>query len=289
MKLLLLLIIVFLYSFNSIAETINVITYGETSIKNQYVKKLKAKYPALYKEIDLQKDSITDNKGIFIVVGSMALNKIIELKISNPIIAVFVKESNFYHTLQSIKHKYLSKNEIISLENVGAIYSDPSLEKQIELIKKIFGSRSSFGVITSPITYFLQQSIQEIASKNDLSVKFVNFSKGENINKVINSLKNQEVVLAISDNLVWNSSTLKNIVLSTYRNEQPILGFSRNIVKAGAIATYYADMDSIVMETLDRIKDLKKNNIGIRSPSKYNSLITNGNVLRSLSLKDPKG
>lgn len=283
-----LLLICLFISSPSLAVNINILSDGNTDIKMKYLELLKQKFPAEYHDLNVLDKSINRRNGLFIAIGANALKKAIELKVQNPVIAVFIKQSNFYHTLKSIEHNNLSQGQYINLDNIGAIYSDPPISMQTKLIKEIFGVQASFGVITSPITKFLIPHIQKYADENNLSVKFINFTEGENINKVLNSLKEQNVLFAMPDELVWNSKTLKNIVLSTYRNDQPIIGFSRNLVKAGAIATYYTDLNGVVMETIDRINEFKVNAPPIRTSSKHNSLVTNSSVLRSFGLKEPE-
>tara|TARA_B110000196_G_scaffold317808_1_gene331738 strand:- start:1473 stop:2339 length:867 start_codon:yes stop_codon:yes gene_type:complete len=283
-----LLIVCLFISSPSLAVTINILSDSDTTIKTKYLDLLRQKYTAEYHDLNFLDKSINRREGLFIAIGTKALRKVIELKVNKPVIAIFIKQSNFYHTLKSIEHNNLSQGQYINLDNIGAIFSDPPISMQTKLIKEIFGAQASLGVITSPITSFLTPHIQKYADENQLSVEFINFTDGENINKVLNSLKDQDVLFAMPDKLVWNSKTLKNIVLSTYRNDQPIIGFSRNLVKAGAIATYYTDLNGVVMETIDRINEFKVNKPPTRSSSKHNSLVTNSSVLRSFGLKEPE-
>lgn len=284
-----LLLFITLHSGASASNVINIITFGESSIKEQYVQRLKSVLLSRFNEIDIEKDKITKTEGIYIAIGSKALIQLLELKLQRPILTVFVKKSSFYHIIKGFEHQSLAQGQLVNLNHIGAIYSDPPIEKQIQLISEIFGAKASFGVVTSPITEFMQTEITHLANANNLSVEFVNYRSNDNINKIINSLKNQNVIFAIPDNLVWNSTTLKNIVLSTYRNEQPIVGFSRNLVKAGSIASSYSDLGDVVKETIDRVKLMDMTNpVTIRASAKYNSLVTNDNVLRSLNLKQPQ-
>jgi hypothetical protein len=286
----LLLFFLSLFTFETWAgnNVINIVTFGESTVKDLYVQDLRAALKNKINEIDIKKDTIVNPEGIFITIGAKSLIGLLELNIPLPTLSVFVKKSSFYHIIKTYEHKSLAQGFIVHTKNIGVIYSDPPLDKQVRLIREIFGNSASFGVVVSPITNYMQNEILLLAEENDISVKFVKYNAGININKTINSLKKQDVILAIPDQLIWNSSTLKNIVLSTYRNEQPIIGFSRNLVKAGAIATHFSDLDDVVKETVDRITLMnQKSPIIIRSSSKQTSLVTNDNVIRSLNLNKP--
>lgn len=287
--LILLLFCFFTLNVSANNKTINIVTYGESAVKKQYIETLKLATLYKFNDIDLDKEDIEGSEGIYIAIGSKALTQLIKLKLKAPILTVFVKRNSFFHILKSAEHEQLAKGELASLDNIGAIYSDPPINKQIELVNEIFGKSASIGVITSLVSSYMKKELLLMARSQNLPIKFVDYDPNDNINKAINSIKDQSVLLAVPDSLVWNSTTLKNIVLSTYRNEQPIIGFSRSLVKAGSVATYYSDLDHIVLETVDRLKlMIEEPSINSRSSAKYNSLVTNDDVIRSLNLKKPE-
>ena len=293
-----LLICVSSISCNAFAElpaTINIISVSESSTKTEYVKKLKPQLNAEFNEINLIKTPAPiHQKGVYLIIGRDALTKFIDLKFNAPSIAVFIKNSSFHHTIISAEHSYYAQGEQLNTTHIGAIFSDPLLSKQINIVKQIIGEEQSFGVILSPITLFLKPLINQYATQNNIKVKFIEYQKEDSINKALNSLNKQKAILAIPDRIVWNSTTLKNIIISTYKNEQPVIGFSRTLVKAGAVATLYSNLDDIVKETFDRINQLytKKKSINkkalITNSPKYYSLKTNRDVLLSLNLREPK-
>ena len=58
---------------------------------------------------------------------------------------------------------------------------------------------------------------------------------GDDINRVLNRIAQAEVLLATPDNSVYNTENFRNILLSTYRHSQAVIGFSADMVKAGAV------------------------------------------------------
>ena len=54
------------------------------------------------------------------------------------------------------------------------------------------------------------------------------------------ALDESEVILALPDPLIYNSATLQNILLTTYRARTPLVAFSPAYVKAGATLAVYS-------------------------------------------------
>ena len=285
-KILILLCFFSSYSFSK--ETVTIVTFGHTDIKNEFTGELKKRGVENFKELDLKEDSLKKREGIYIALGIKALRRLIELNVRQPILTVFVSRSVFYHTIKSIEHNRLSNGNINRINNISVIYSDPPMSQQIRLLKGFFGDKGSFGVILSTSTYFLKDEITYLANKNNLIVKFIKYEQDDNINQIVNSLKNQNAILAIPDPAIWNPLTLKNLILSAYRNEQPIVGFSRNIVAAGAIGTSYVGLNQTIKDTVGLLKNLMDGENGVQRYSEYGEFIFNSHVLRSLGIHEPK-
>ena len=89
--------------------------------------------------------------------------------------------------------------------------------------------------------------------------------------------------------LVWDFySQLKNIIISTYRSNRPVFGYSENMVKAGSVASYYTDMTDLAREVADILNILNSKDTPYREHSKYNKLTINVAVARSLNLNSLK-
>jgi putative ABC transport system substrate-binding protein len=72
--------------------------------------------------------------------------------------------------------------------------------------------------------------------------------KDDNItDKIKHALHHSDVLLALPDSNIYNSKTVKNILLTSYRYRKPVIGFSKNFVDAGALAAIYSDTEMIAM------------------------------------------
>jgi hypothetical protein len=75
------------------------------------------------------------------------------------------------------------------------------------------------------------------------STEVEEYVQGDDINVVLNRIGKAEVLLATPDSTVYNTENIRNILLSTYRHNQGVIGFSADMVKAGALATTYSDIE----------------------------------------------
>jgi putative tryptophan/tyrosine transport system substrate-binding protein len=61
------------------------------------------------------------------------------------------------------------------------------------------------------------------------------------------------VLLAVPDREIFNSHTIQNILLTSYRQRSPVVGFSPAYVRAGALLALYATPSQIGKQAADAI------------------------------------
>ena len=61
-------------------------------------------------------------------------------------------------------------------------------------------------------------------------------------------LQDSDVLLALPDSSVYNSATLRNILLATYRSGIPLIGLSPAYVKAGALCAVFSTPTQIAAQ-----------------------------------------
>jgi putative ABC transport system substrate-binding protein len=63
------------------------------------------------------------------------------------------------------------------------------------------------------------------------------------------------VLLALPDAEIYNTVTIRNILLTTYRNKVPLIGFSPGYVKAGALCAVFSTPAQIAEQSLGIIQE----------------------------------
>jgi ABC-type uncharacterized transport system substrate-binding protein len=98
-------------------------------------------------------------------------------------------------------------------------------------------------------------------------------------------LAETDVLLALPDPVVFNSGTIQNILLTTYRAQQPLFGFSPAYVRAGAIAAVYSTPRQLAAQTAEAAgRALSGAALPRPSHPKKFSVAVNPTVARSLGL-----
>jgi hypothetical protein len=138
---------------------------------------------------------------------------------------------------------------------ISAVYAEPAPSDQLRLASLLYrrplaGSDSApagapngrplrVAAILGADTAFLRPALAE----GDVSV--LDAAPGDDINRLLNRIDQADVLLALPDSAVYNTENFRNILLSTYRRKQGVIGFSGDMVKAGALATTYSDIEDI--------------------------------------------
>ena len=108
---------------------------------------------------------------------------------------------------------------------------------------------------------------------------------GETMFHALNRLSGHPVLLAVPDPSLYNSETLRTLLMATYRREQAMIGFSAAFVNAGALATTNSNPNQIASQLKELLRDYAETG---RLPAeqfpKYFSVLVNDNVARSLNL-----
>ena len=135
-----------------------------------------------------------------------------------------------------------------------AIPIDQPLERQLRLLKIVFPDKKRVGVLLGTNAdqeeNRLRQSLQHEGL--ELIVAKVN-NRSELGAKLQTLLQQSDVLLALPDRTLYNDATIVSILLTTYRNQTPVIGYSEAMVKSGAIATVYISLEQQVAMAVRQI------------------------------------
>lgn len=159
-----------------------------------------------------------------------------------------------------------------------AVYAEPAPADQLRLIALLYKRPVRVSAIVSSDTSFLKPVLQGIA-------EIQQYASGEDINVVLNRIGQTEVLLAMPDRSVYNTENVRNILLSTYRHNQAVIGFSADMVKAGALASTYSDIEHINAQVADVAADyIGTGELAPPQFPRYFNTIVNEGVARSLEV-----
>ena len=218
--------------------------------------------------------NINESDRLIISLGYKAASLIDKKELANPKLRVFT-DINPHIDPENKSESHLSMTQ--------------SVCQQFSLIRLINPEWEVISVLLSTSNKILVQNLSSCAKQYNLKIKTIILDKYINIIDALNSsLSNSNALLALPDPTVYNSKTIKSILLTSYRHRVPIIGFSENFVHAGALAAIHSSTKQLSKQITELIKKHFNNeNIDNHLYPKYFDVVTNKNVAKSLGINIP--
>ena len=139
-----------------------------------------------------------------------------------------------------------NKYRLKAAKENATLYMTQSYCRQIKLIKLLDPHWKTISILSSQKKPIDNVPIRQCASRYNIRIYSVKTASGENqTNKIKEALSHSDVLLALPDSSIYNSRTVKNILLTSYRHRKPVIAFSKNFVNAGALAAIHSDTQQI--------------------------------------------
>lgn len=266
-------------------SNITILTTNDTPAVNEFIKQLKLEINEQSGiKINLSKSdsglSINIPKDTLVIaVGTQALTYAGNLDESTPVIGVLVPKFSYESIL-----KESNRNP----EHFSAIYLDQPFSRQLALIKAIFPNLYSIGVLLGPVSQFQSNDLQSAAKLWNIDVIIRLVNKADELQFNLEKLmQTKRLLLAIPDPTIYTRETAQTILLTTYRHQVPVIGFSQSYAKSGAIAAVFSSPKQYASEIANMIKQLPKDQVVLpsaRAARKF-SIEINRQVARSLDIQ----
>ena len=175
---------------------------------------------------------------VYVTIGPVALRNVVSRKCDCVVIAAF--------TSSQVWRSVTSELPTARLMSMTAIYAEPAPADQLRLIALLYKRPVRVAAIVSHETGFLKPVLDAAAT-----VEVEDYSDGDDINFALNRVGQAQVLLAMPDRTVYSAENFRNILLSTYRHNQAVIGFSADMVRAGALATTYSNIEHINAQVAD--------------------------------------
>jgi hypothetical protein len=167
---------------------------------------------------------------VIVAIGPVALRDAIARKSNAVVIAAFTSAHVWRAVVGTVPRARMS--------SMTAIYAEPAPADQLRLIALLYNRPVRVSAIISSETAFLKPFLQGAAEIED-------YHMGDDINGALKRIAKGEVLLAMPDQVVYNTENIRNILLSTYRHNQGVIGFSSDMVKTGALASTFSEVEDI--------------------------------------------
>jgi ABC-type uncharacterized transport system substrate-binding protein len=169
---------------------------------------------------------------LVLTLGVEAAAEMARTELRVPVLCAFVPSASFEVIVRS--------NPRRSASQFSAIYLNQPIGRQLDLIQLALPQRQRVGVLLGGLSSLQVPLLEDERRKRSLSILPVQIDANEPMfTKLQTLLEASQVLLALPDPQVYNSSSLQNILLSALRAGVPMVSFSPAYVKAGALMAIY--------------------------------------------------
>ena len=208
---------------------------------------------------------------LYVAIGPAALRDAVARRCDCVIISAF--------TSSQVWRALTAKTPAARAGLITAVYAEPAPADQLRLAALLYGRPVRVGAILGEDTTFLRPELEP-------EVEVQPFALGDDINHTLNRMTRSEVLLAMPDGDVYNPENVRNILLSTYRRKQGVIGFSADMVKVGALATTYSEIEDINTQVAEiAAAFVVTGNLPPPQFPRYFRTVVNEGVARSLDVR----
>ncbi len=138
--------------------------------------------------------------------------------------------------------------------SISAIYMDQPWERQLDFIRAVLPNNIRIGLLYSANTHIDLAYLRRRASERGAKLIDRQVLSAENLFSALNGLlENSDILLALPDNMIYNSTNIRNILLSSYRSGIPFIGMSQTYVTAGALGAIFASQKQSSVQVAEAI------------------------------------
>ena len=217
---------------------------------------------------------------VIIAVGADALQAVALIKPAAPVVSTMMLHEN---------ETPPSGSRSSPFRPAASVHLDLSMPALLAEMGSMFPGKNRLGVIRNPARVSDSEALAA-AKTNQLGfiVRGVDCSQPEDLLPALLSLKGKvDFVLVFPDSALYNSSTVKPLLLASIENRLPVIGFSASFVRSGAAIGLYPDFRDIGRQTAELAQSLlskRLNHAADEGPRKW-MIAVNQRTLRLLGLE----
>jgi ABC-type uncharacterized transport system substrate-binding protein len=170
---------------------------------------------------------------LYVALGTQAATALALGQTQAPVLVALVPRASFERVLAASGRKASS--------NFTAIYLDQPVARQLAMLRLALPKAKRIGVLWGPDSWLKASGFRSAALANGYSVNEAGLEGKSNVfSDLPQVLDGSDVFLAVADPMVFNSNSIQNILLTTFRAQVPVVAFSPAYVRAGALLALHA-------------------------------------------------
>ncbi|MBI3285430.1 MAG: hypothetical protein HYZ65_11375 [Burkholderiales bacterium] len=227
----------------------------------------------------LKNENLARSGQLVVAVGTAAMQAMANKPPAMPVLNVMISSAAYARSTRSAARA-------LEGPHFSAIYFDQSWARQFNLIRYALPGRQRIGVLLGKETAELAGALKAAAREAELSLNIESVAdEAELLPALKRLLANSDALLAVPDSVIYNRNNIPSILLTSYRAQVPLFGFSASYVKAGALAAVYSQPVQISQQVAEIILNLPASgHLPPAQPPRYFSVSVNPQVQHSLAL-----
>ena len=214
---------------------------------------------------------------LIVTLGYEAAQALVTSDVRTPVLSALLPRSSYERILRASGRKVSGQ--------LSAIYLDQPLHRQVALIRLALPSVRRIGVLWGTESLIHAPSLRLLAPSSGFQFVEANIVASEPLFPGLKRvLDDSEVLLALADPTVYNSNTIQNVLLASFRARVPVLAFSPAYVRAGALLALYVTPTQVGQQVASVVRGVLQGKALPSSPAYAQnfSVAVNGHVARSL-------
>lgn len=156
-----------------------------------------------------------------------------------PVLAVMIPSTKYFDLMEK-QHR---------IRQTSAIYIDQPLSRQVALLSAVLPENRRVGVLYSEESRIDLKDLHNELDKQGYKLIARKVQGSETLSSGLDDvLEHSDVLLAIPDSNIFNSSYIRNILLSSYRRHIPLIGLSQAYVNAGALCAIFSTPEQLAAQ-----------------------------------------
>jgi putative ABC transport system substrate-binding protein len=177
---------------------------------------------------------------LIITLGTEALKQVLFRDVRSPVLATLIPRSS----LEGLVKESARKSQ------VSALYLDQPFGRQLDLLRLAMPNAKRVGVMWGGESIANQTALGLAAQARGLELVGGRVLADGSLSAALKAATDDtDALLAVADPAVFNSATISNILLATYRVHIPVVAFSPAYVKAGALVSLHSTPSQIGAQT----------------------------------------
>lgn len=216
---------------------------------------------------------------LFVAFGAEAAQALAKAESRAPVLCALLPRSSFERILQASGRK--------SSAQFSALYLDQPLSRQLELIRLALPAAHRIGVLWGSESQSQAAALKTQAQTRGLELVEASVERDASVfSSLKRVLEDADVLLAVPDPQVYNSNSIQNILLASFRAKVPLAAFSPAYVRAGALLAVHVTPAQIGVQAGAIARGVLQGKALSATPlySQDFSVTVNDHVARSLGL-----